>query len=110
MHVVESLKKKNKTFLQKPDWKDYIATSTEPDEKVAEQRHLDSERDADLKEFKEESKLFNNNWSKAYAMIWKSYCSKEMQVAIEEISDFEVRIDNDPLELLNEVETLMHVP
>ena len=43
-------------------------------------------------------------------MIWKSYCSKEVQVAIEEISDFDSRIKNDPLELLKEVETLMHVP
>ena len=43
-------------------------------------------------------------------MIWKGYCSKEVQVAIEEISDFASRIENDPLELLKEVETLMHVP
>ena len=43
-------------------------------------------------------------------MIWKSYCSKEVQVAIEEISNFDSSIENDPLELLKEVETLMHVP
>ena len=43
-------------------------------------------------------------------MIWKNYCSKEMQVAIEEISDFQTRIENDHLELLGQIETLMHVP
>ena len=42
-------------------------------------------------------------------MIWKNYCAKEVQHSIEEISDFDTRIKNKPLELLNEAETLMHV-
>ena len=52
----------------------------------------------------------NINWSKACVLIWKSFCGKEMQVAIEKIEDFDVRIENDPLEFLKEVETLMHIP
>ena len=109
-NVVESLRKKQKIAVAKPDWKNYISQEANPADRAEEQKHLDAEREADLKEYKEEVKLFKNNWSKAYAMIWKNYCSKEVQVAVEEIADFDVRIKNDPLELLKEVETLMHVP
>ena len=48
--------------------------------------------------------------AKVYAVIWKNYCAKEVQYNIEEISDFKTRIKNNPLELLKEVESLMHVP
>ena len=52
----------------------------------------------------------DENWSKAYAFIFEQYCGKEMQVAIKELEHFEKTIQNNPLELLKEVRTLMHTP
>ena len=109
-NIVESLKKKQKKVINKPDYKKYVSTLTDPDEKAAENTSLEKEWERDFQIFCDDQKKFKNNWHKAYAMIWKNYCSKEVQVAIEEISDFKARIENDPLELLNEIETLMHVP
>ena len=82
----------------------------DPVEKAAENESLKEEWKVDFQMFRDGEKRFENNWHKAYAMIWKSYCSKEVQVAIEEISNFDSRIENDPLELLKELEILMHIP
>ena len=54
--------------------------------------------------------MFNDNWVKAYALIWEGYCSKEMQSAIKEMSTYESQIINEPLKLLATVESLMHTP
>ena len=53
---------------------------------------------------------FDENWSKAYAYIFEQYCGKEMQVAIKELEHFGSKIQNNPLELLKEIRTLMHTP
>ena len=53
---------------------------------------------------------FEDNWIKAYGMIFDVYSSKEMQRTIKEVSDYDTRILDDPLELLKEIERLVHVP
>ena len=109
-NIVESLKKKQKKVIDKPDYKEYVSTLDDPAENAAESKSLEKAWEVDFQIFHEDERRFKNNWHKAYAMIWwKNYYSKEVQVVIEEISDFESRIENDPLELLNEIETLMHV-
>ena len=50
------------------------------------------------------------NWAKAYSLIWENYCAKAVQVAIKEMPDYDTRIHNEPLELLREIESLMHTP
>ena len=49
-------------------------------------------------------------WIKAYALIWNSYCSRDVQRGIKEMPAFDNSIRSDPLELLTVVETLMHTP
>ena len=75
-----------------------------------EQEQFNEEFKIDFQMYRQDEKKFKENWSRAYALIWKGYCAKEVQHAVEEMSEFEVRIKNYPLELLKEVETLMHVP
>ena len=43
---------------------------------------------------------YDDNWAKAYALIWESYCSRELQIAIQERLNIETTIKDDPLELL----------
>ena len=53
---------------------------------------------------------FDHLWVKAYSLIWDSYCSKEIQVALQELPDFSKKIKRDPLELLQRIKKLMHTP
>ena len=55
-------------------------------------------------------KGFKDLWIKLYALIWEKYCSREVQCALKEISDFNSVVKNEPLELLARVERLMHTP
>ena len=40
------------------------------------------------------------SFTKAFSLIWENYCAKEVQVVIKEMSDYETRIRDEPLELL----------
>ena len=75
---------------------------------MKEQRLLDRKWDVDYKRYVEKQEEFEENYVKAYAFIFDNYCSKEMQVALKELPDFELLIRNDPLQLLENVEKLMH--
>ena len=77
-YVIESLKKNSKKVIEKPDYKKYRSSLTDPDEKAMEEESLKAEWKIDFQIFRDEEKRFKNNWHKAYAMIWKSYCSKEV--------------------------------
>ena len=99
-----------KKVLLRPDFRDYKSTADDPDEKEIEDKQLREDYRVDYDWYKKDVRRFNENWVKAYALIWKNYCSKEVQVVLEEMSDFDSRIKNDPVELLKEIETLMHVP
>ena len=53
---------------------------------------------------------FNGLWIKAYALIWDNYCSKDLQVALKEMPDYDSVIKKEPLALLERIEQLMHTP
>ena len=52
---------------------------------------------------------FEDNLIRAYGLVYDNYCAKGMQVALKELPDFETRVRDDPLVLLEEVEKLTHV-
>ena len=47
---------------------------------------------------------------KAFAFILKNYCTPQMIIRIKEIGDYETRVKNDTLVLLNEIESIMNQP
>ena len=53
--------------------------------------------------FRQSELKFKEQWVKAYALIWGSYCSRELCMAIKEMPDFESVIRNDPLTTLSRV-------
>ena len=75
-----------------------------------EQQQFQEEWKVDFEFFRKDKRRFKDNWQKAYATIWKDYCAKEIQYQIEQMSDFNTKVKNDPLELFSQIETLMHVP
>ena len=40
------------------------------------------------------SEKFENEWVKAYSLIYDNFCSRDMQVALKELPDFDVRISD----------------
>ena len=68
--------------------------------KVLENRMLEMKWKSDYETHLREEGDFKDNWVKAYALIWDSYCLGEMQVAVREMPDFDTEIINGPLELL----------
>ena len=99
-----------KTIPAEPE----LNPSTKATEGSAE-RQLDKKRlcrkyDVDYSEWKKECREFDENWAKAYGIIFDQYCSTDMKRMMKEQPHFETTIRDDPLELLGEVEKQMHFP
>jgi hypothetical protein len=85
-------------------WKPALLFSTETDPivKAQENRQYEMEYKADLDEYMRRRRAYDENLFKAYALIWER-CNKAMQNKVMAISNFEKKIYNDPIELLNSV-------
>ena len=56
----------------------------------------------------ERKEQLNKGLSKAYVLIFNNYCTRAMQSRIEEHPEFEMKIEDDPIELLDVIKTLTH--
>jgi hypothetical protein len=66
---------------------------------------------AQLERYLERKDTLEQNLTKAYALIFSTYCNKTMQNRVEEHPKFETTIRDDPIELLNKIKVLrMHDP
>jgi hypothetical protein len=65
---------------------------------------------AELERYLERKDTLEQNLTKAYALIFSTYCNKAMQNRVEEHPKFETTIRDDPIELLNKIKVLMHDP
>jgi hypothetical protein len=65
---------------------------------------------AELERYLDRKDILEQNFAKAYALIFSTYCNKTMHNRIEEHSDFKTTIRNNPTELLNKIKVLMHDP
>lgn len=85
-------------------------TETDMELKVIEMEANRVDYELEVKDWREQIKKLDDNVTKAYALIFQSYCSASMQVAVKELPNFESDIRNDPFKLLEEVQKLMHTP
>ena len=85
------------------------ATGNGRDDIKIEQDGYDLEYTENLPNYNTRLYTHKENKHKAYSLIF-GYCNKIMQNRIEEISDFETRVRNDPLVLLEEIKTKMYDP
>ena len=108
MDITESIRNKNNKAFEKT--KLVISTSTEADVKTMENMFFMEDFKIDFIIYRSECKKFDGAWIKAYALIWDTYCSKDIQRTIKEMSTYENTILNNPLVLLSTVEDLMHTP
>ena len=78
--------------------------------KAIEQETFNRKYEAQLAHYFRAEAEFEDNWVNAFGLILDNYCSCDMQVSVRELMDYEARVQDNPLELLVEVEKLMHVP
>ena len=107
-YVVSSLRKKVKDGPPVPVRE--LSSKTNADEKAIEQETLNRKYEAKSAHYYNQETLFEDNWIKVYGLIYRGYCSSQMQLAIKELPNYESEVLDDPLKLLEEVEKLMHVP
>ena len=110
-YVVKSLRDRVKKGPPEP----VLQTSTKGADdsdplRIKEQKQFDMNHSSKFDYWCQQNNEFEENWEKAYGIIFSQYCSNTMQLAMKEHPDFESRIRDDPMELLIEVEKAMHVP
>ena len=107
-NIVRSIRENKVCRPEAPKRKE--SQETDSAKKAFDQTTLDKEYDARLKHYIRIDMDFDENWMKVFTYIYESFCTKEMQVAIKELPNYEKEIQNQPLKLLEEVKVLMHTP
>ena len=54
--------------------------------------------------------MYKENMVKLYEVIFYTYCSKEVRLALKEQSDFDSTVLNEPLERMKRIKMLVHTP
>jgi hypothetical protein len=86
------------------------ATATDAAAQANEQAGMDIRYQAKLERYLNRKYTLEQNLNKAYALIFSTYCNKMMQNRIEEHPDYESKIQDDPIELLEKIKVPMHDP
>ena len=86
------------------------ATSLHANEARMEQSGLDIVYQAQITRYIKRVETLDQNLTRAYALIYSTYCNRTLQNRIEEHPDFEKMIRDNPIELLKVIQILMHDP
>mgnify|MGYP000382356346 CR=1 FL=1 len=87
-----------------------VAAAADMAETLLQQKGMDIIYQAELERYLDRKDTLEQNLTKAYALIFSTYCDKAMQNRVEEHPNFETTIRDDPIELLNKIKVLMHDP
>ena len=107
--VVSSIETETKKVYTEPSVPEAATTGSDEAKERAD-RISEKRWEIMFNRYQDKVEKFDSLWIKAYALIWDSYCSKEIQIALKEMPDFDTAINKDPLVLLEEIEELMHTP
>ena len=108
LDITESIESNTEKTFTSP----VLQRSTKADqaERSFEEKQFLQNYTIDYEIYRNNQMKFREEWARAYLLIWRGYCSRDLQVHLEEMSDFSTSVKNNPLELLARIETLMHVP
>jgi len=79
-----------------------LSLSQDPTKKTTEDEQYKMLFKAELDDYMKRRRIYSDNKIKAYAFIWDR-CAKAMQAKIQSRSDFESKVYDDPLELLDAI-------
>ena len=85
-------------------------TSPDANEARMEQSGLAIIYQAPITRYIERVETLDQNLTRAYALIYSTYCNRTLQNRIEEHPNFETTIRDNPIELLKVIQILMHNP
>src|SRR5210317_1131036 len=87
-----------------------MTISTKPEDKggATEQAGFNILYQEELQVYMERKDTLRTGMNKAYTLIYNNYCTRAMQARIEEHPDFEMKIEDNPIELLDAIKTLTH--
>jgi hypothetical protein len=108
--VAQSLKEATMIDLTKEKPVRSISTQEDATKASVEQSGMDREYQEELRRFLDHEDSLHQGLYKAYALIIGNYCTRPMQARVEEHPEFESKIENNPIELLEVIKTLMHDP
>ena len=103
--IVNSLETKTKKVFTEPTAAD-AATSGTDAQKARKDRLAEKKWEILFNHYQDKVETFDSLWVKTYALIWDNYCSKEVQIALQEMPNFDSTIKREPLVLLEKVEQL----
>ena len=109
-NVAQSIKDGKLFDLSKEEPTRTMSQAIDTDAAAIEQVGLDIKYQEELRRFLDRRDNLRQGLVKAYALIFSNYCNKTMQNRIEEHPDFDTKIENNPIELLEAIKMLMHDP
>ena len=94
--------------LEKPYLKAIGLNDADGNPTVSKQDEVAFDKDYDM--WRDKKMWFEREWGQVYAHIYQDYCTTAMEVALQELPNFEEEIEDDPLKLLESIGPLMHAP
>ena len=108
--IAESLRKMQKKDLSSERPTRKISALGDKDKAKIEQDGFDIEYNTDYTRWRERCQGIDDGLKRAYSTIYQNYCTKGMQTRVEEHPEFETKIRNDPIALLEAIQVLTHDP
>ena len=108
--IAVSLRDLKKKDLNSDEPSRDIATDGDDTIKKMKQDGMDILCQAEITKYLDRKEMPDQNMSKACALIFSNYCNKTMQNRVEEHPEYESKIRDDPIALLEAIKTLMHDP
>jgi hypothetical protein len=108
--IAQSLKDLKLIDLNVEEPKRAISEETSPRLAALEQSGLDIKYQEEFRRYLDRKDNLRQGLTKAYALIFTTYCNRVMQSRVEEHPEFETKIENDPIALLEAIKSLMHDP
>ncbi len=110
LDVAKGLKDMSKVNLSKVEPKRGVSTEKVDTDKAMEQTGFDIKYQEELRWHIDRKDALEEGMNKAYALIVTTYCTRSMQSRIEEHPEFTSKIEDDPIAVLEAIQTLMHDP
>ena len=83
---------------------------TTPAQLRTKQKAMEVKYQIDYTRFCERQEAYKENMIKAYALIYGNFCTESMQTRLQQQVNFQDEIRNNPIELLKNIQILMHDP
>jgi hypothetical protein len=110
MDTVNSLRDGVRVDLDVVEPTRQISSNPDATAKQIEQDGIDMKYKIQLEKHLERVQALEHNFHAAYSLIFDNHCTRLMQIRLEEHPDFDSKIKNDPIVLLETIKTLIHQP